>query len=145
MPVLVIDDHSDDATAQVAEMAGARVLRLPVHLGLGGCVQTGYKLAYEMGFDYVIRVDGDGQHEAADIPKILDTLIATGSEFVIGSRFIEDAGNQHIVREICGYQLLPGAAEANSGTHDSRSDFRLRRRQPESAAGLRAQFSALVS
>jgi glycosyltransferase involved in cell wall biosynthesis len=93
VPVLVIDDHSDDATAQVAEMAGARVLRLPVHLGLGGCVQTGYKLAYEMGFDYVIRVDGDGQHEAADIPKILDTLIATGSEFVIGSRFIEDAGN----------------------------------------------------
>ncbi len=93
VPVLVIDDYSDDATAQIAEGAGAQVLRLPVHLGLGGCVQTGYKLAYELGFEYVIRVDGDGQHEAADIPKILEALISTRAEFVIGSRFLESAGS----------------------------------------------------
>ena len=90
--VLVIDDYSDDSTATLAASAGARVIRLPVHLGLGGCVQTGYKLAYEMGFDYVIRIDGDGQHEAADIPKILDSLIATGAEVVIGSRFVGEGG-----------------------------------------------------
>lgn len=93
-PVVVIDDHSDDATATVAEQAGATVVRLPVHLGLGGCVQTGYKLAYELGYDYVIRVDGDGQHETADIPKILDALVTTGAEVVIGSRFL-DAGGAH--------------------------------------------------
>lgn len=93
-PILVIDDHSDDATATVAEQAGAQVIRLPVHLGLGGCVQTGYKLAWELGYDYVIRVDGDGQHETADIPKILDALITTGAEVVIGSRFL-DAGGEH--------------------------------------------------
>jgi glycosyltransferase involved in cell wall biosynthesis len=91
-PVLVIDDYSDDATVQVAEAAGAQVLRLPVHLGLGGCVQTGYKFAFEQGFEYVIRVDGDGQHEAADIPKILEALISTRAEVVIGSRFLESAG-----------------------------------------------------
>jgi glycosyltransferase involved in cell wall biosynthesis len=88
VPVLVIDDHSDDGTAFQAESAGATVLRLPIHLGLGGCVQAGYKLAFELGFDFVIRVDGDGQHEAADIPKILETLIDTGAEVVIGSRFL---------------------------------------------------------
>jgi glycosyltransferase involved in cell wall biosynthesis len=89
VPVLVIDDYSDDATAQIADEAGARVLRLPVHLGLGGCVQTGYKFAFEQGFEYVIRVDGDGQHEAGDIPKILEALISTRAEVVIGSRFLE--------------------------------------------------------
>lgn len=94
MPVLVIDDHSNDATATVAEQAGATVVRLPVHLGLGGCVQTGYKLAYELGYDYVVRVDGDGQHETADIPKILDALVTTGAEVVIGSRFV-DPGGEH--------------------------------------------------
>ncbi len=94
IPVLVIDDHSEDLTAMVAEQAGATVVRLPVHLGLGGCVQTGYRLAYELGYDYVIRVDGDGQHEAADIPKIYDALVATGAEVVIGSRFLEPGG-QH--------------------------------------------------
>jgi glycosyltransferase involved in cell wall biosynthesis len=88
VPVLVIDDFSADATASVAQAAGARVLQLPVHLGVGGCVQTGYKIAFELGFDYVIRVDGDGQHEAADIPIIRQALIATGAEVVIGSRFI---------------------------------------------------------
>ena len=92
VPVVVLDDYSDDGTANAAQTAGAHVVRLPVHLGLGGCVQTGYKLAFEMGFEYVIRVDGDGQHEVADIPRILDTLIRTGAEVVIGSRFIAHAG-----------------------------------------------------
>lgn len=91
-PVFVIDDYSEDSTAFVAEQAGAFVISLPVHLGLGGCVQTGYKLAYELGYDYVIRVDGDGQHEIQDIPRILDALIATGAEVVIGSRFAQSTG-----------------------------------------------------
>ena len=86
-PTLVIDDASADATANVASIAGADVLRLPHHLGLGGCVQAGYKLAFELGYDYVIRVDGDGQHNPRDIPKILETLRKTGYQMVIGSRF----------------------------------------------------------
>ena len=87
-PVLVVDDHSEDATAPLAERAGASVLRLPIHLGLGGCVQSAYKLAFELGFDYVIRVDGDGQHPAEEIPKMYRTLVETGYEVVIGSRFV---------------------------------------------------------
>jgi len=94
LPVLVIDDCSIDGTLAVARAAGARVLCLPHHLGLGGAVQAGYKLAFELGFDYVIRVDGDGQHDARDIPRILDRLLASGCEMVIGSRFTPGNGGR---------------------------------------------------
>lgn len=93
-PVLVIDDCSADSTIEVARRAGAEILALPHHLGLGGCVQAGYKLAYELGFEYVIRVDGDGQHDARDIPRILDRLKTSGCEMVIGSRFAEHNGSR---------------------------------------------------
>jgi glycosyltransferase involved in cell wall biosynthesis len=86
VPVLVIDDCSTDNTIAVARAAGAEILPLPHHLGLGGCVQAGYKLGFELGFEYVIRVDGDGQHDARDIVRILTRLKETGCEMVIGSR-----------------------------------------------------------
>jgi len=92
VPVLVIDDCSADDTIAAARSAGAEVLPLPHHLGLGGCVQAGYKLAYSLGFQYVIRVDGDGQHDARDIPRILARLTQSGCEMVIGSRFVEGNG-----------------------------------------------------
>jgi glycosyltransferase involved in cell wall biosynthesis len=94
VPVLVIDDASKDGTAGAARTAGAEVLPLPHHLGLGGCVQAGYKLAYELGYDYVIRVDGDGQHDARDIPRLFDRLRESGREMVIGSRFVERNGQR---------------------------------------------------
>ncbi len=93
-PVLVIDDCSIDATQAVARAAGAQLLPLPHHLGLGGCVQAGYKLAFELGYDYVIRVDGDGQHDADDIPRIFEALRTSGCEMVIGSRFVNDNGSR---------------------------------------------------
>ncbi|HUQ94700.1 MAG TPA: glycosyltransferase family 2 protein [Bryobacteraceae bacterium] len=89
VPVLVIDDCSADATAAVARTAGADVLSLPHHLGLGGCVQAGYRLAFELGYDYVIRLDGDGQHDPAYIPHILQRLRESGCQMVIGSRFVD--------------------------------------------------------
>lgn len=89
VPVLVVDDCSGDATFAAASAAGAEVVSLPTHLGLGGCVQAGYKLAYELGFDYVIRVDGDGQHKPSDIPRVFDVLKSSGCQMVIGSRFID--------------------------------------------------------
>ena len=78
-PVLVIDDYSVDGTVQCARRAGAEILALPHHLGLGGCVQAGYKLAYELGFQYVIRVDGDGQHDPRDVPRIFERLVRSHS------------------------------------------------------------------
>ena len=90
--VLVVDDCSGDATRSQARGAGAMVLALPHHLGLGGCVQAGYRLAYELGYDYVIRVDGDGQHDPRDIPTVLAALEKGDCEMVIGSRFVDDNG-----------------------------------------------------
>lgn len=94
VPVLVLDDCSADATAAVARRAGARVLSMPCHLGLGGCVQAGYRLAFELGFDYVIRLDGDGQHDPRDIPQIYEALRESGCQMVIGARFAEGEGFQ---------------------------------------------------
>ncbi|MGA1995088.1 MAG: glycosyltransferase family 2 protein [Bryobacteraceae bacterium] len=90
VPVLVIDDCSGDSTVALATEAGAAILSLPHHLGLGGCLQAGYKLAYELGYEYVIRVDGDGQHDPRDIPRLLERLRQTDCEMVIGCRISGD-------------------------------------------------------
>ena len=92
-PILVVDDCSVDATRTRARTAGVKVLALPHHLGLGGCVQAGYRLAYELGYEYVIRVDGDGQHDPRDIPTILKALEHGNCEMVIGSRFVDGNGS----------------------------------------------------
>jgi len=92
-PILVVDDCSVDATRTRARTAGVKVLALPHHLGLGGCVQAGYRLAYELGYEYVIRVDGDGQHDPRDIPTVLNALESGDCEMVIGSRFVDGNGS----------------------------------------------------
>jgi glycosyltransferase involved in cell wall biosynthesis len=91
-PILVIDDCSVDGTRVLAKYAGAGVLSMPHHLGLGGCVQAGYKLAFELGYDYVVRIDGDGQHDPAYIPAILEALKTSNCDMVIGSRFYNGDG-----------------------------------------------------
>ena len=92
LPILVVDDCSADGTRTVALEAGADVLSVPYHLGLGGCVQAGYRLAFDLGFEHVIRLDGDGQHDPAYISLIHDTLLRTGSQMVIGSRYVDGQG-----------------------------------------------------
>ena len=106
VPVLVIDDCSVDSTATLARRAGAHVLSLPHHLGLGGCVQAGYKLAYELGYEYVIRVDGDGQHDPRDIQKIYEVLLKSRCEMVIGSRFVNGDGNHTSLARSLGIRLF---------------------------------------
>ncbi len=99
--VLVANDCSTDSTAQVARGVGAQVITVPHHLGLGGVLQAGYRLAYELGYDYVVRIDGDGQMDPRDIPTILETLRASGVEMVIGSRYLErDGGHTSVARSV---------------------------------------------
>ena len=97
-PIVVIDDGSQDATAEVAQAAGAEVFRLPHHLGLGGAVQTGYRFAFEHGFDRVVRVDGDGQHNPGDILTLLEAMDEGGYDVVTGSRYLSP--NQYPVQRL---------------------------------------------
>jgi glycosyltransferase involved in cell wall biosynthesis len=125
VPVLVIDDCSRDATATIARDAGAEVLSLPHHLGLGGAVQAGYMLAYELGFEYVIRVDGDGQHDARDIPRVFDKLKESKYEMVIGSRFVDENGSKASVVRSIGIRFFRMVLRPILGktVHDPTSGF----------------------
>jgi hypothetical protein len=94
--VLVINDGSADNTALEAKAAGALVVEHPFNLGIGGAVQTGLKFARVHDYDYVIRLDGDGQHNAGDIQMIANTLRSGEADLVIGSRFLESGVDWHI-------------------------------------------------
>ncbi|HEY7336266.1 MAG TPA: glycosyltransferase family 2 protein [Bryobacteraceae bacterium] len=124
-PVLVVDDSSADGTVLRAREAGARVLELPHHLGLGGCVQAGYRLAYELGYEYVIRVDGDGQHDPRDIPTIFEALREEGCEMVIGSRYLNGKGPNFGIMRAAGITFFRAVLRPILGkeVHDPTSGF----------------------
>ncbi|HEU4367472.1 MAG TPA: glycosyltransferase family 2 protein [Methylomirabilota bacterium] len=104
--VLVVDDGSSDDTAAVARAAGARVVRLAFNLGAGVAAQTGYKLAIREGFDCVVHLDGDGQHEPADIPVLLALLERGEADVAIGSRFLGGTAYQPSVLRRAGMGLF---------------------------------------
>lgn len=87
--VVVINDGSRDLTGLEAERAGAFVINLPQNLGIGGAVQTGYIYASRKGYDVVIQVDGDGQHDPKDLSRLIDSIEKDEADMVIGSRFNE--------------------------------------------------------
>ncbi len=88
---LVVNDGSTDLTSERAKASGATVLDLPFNLGIGGAMQAGYQYAYKKGYDIAIQVDGDGQHDPKEIPKLLQALEEKEVDMVIGSRFIGDS------------------------------------------------------
>jgi glycosyltransferase involved in cell wall biosynthesis len=89
--VLVIDDGSTDDTAEAARAAGARVLRLPFNLGIGGAVQAGFLFAQENGYDFMAQVDGDGQHDPAELARLVEHMRQRPAiDMVCGSRFLSD-------------------------------------------------------
>ena len=93
LDIVVIDDGSTDATAARAEDAGARVLRMPFNVGIGGAVQAGFKYADEQGYDYMVQVDGDGQHDPAEIATLFSALADPGhADMICGSRFATKTG-----------------------------------------------------
>ena len=91
---VIINDCSTDKTLEVLRKKGYNYLNLPINLGIGGAVQTGYRYAYYHGYDMAVQFDGDGQHNAAYLEKMAEVLVETDSDMVIGSRFIEEEGFQ---------------------------------------------------
>lgn len=90
--VVVINDGSTDQTAQIAEACGAAVLPMPYNVGIGSAVQTGYVYAARNGYEVTVQNDGDGQHNPAEIPLLIETLQASKADLMIGSRYLEDRG-----------------------------------------------------
>lgn len=91
--VLVIDDASADATAAEAAQAGAITRSLPMNLGYGAALQTGYKFATRGGYSTIAQIDADGQHEARYLPIMLSALEESGADVIIGSRFLDGDGH----------------------------------------------------
>ena len=90
---IIIDDCSKDDTLKICKENNLNVIHLPVNLGIGGAVQTGYKYAYENNYDIAIQMDADGQHDAKYISALIQK-VEEGYDLVIGSRFIEKQGFQ---------------------------------------------------
>jgi len=104
--ILVVNDGSPDGTSEAARNAGAIVLDLPCNLGIGGAVQTSFLYALEHGYDAVVRLDGDGQHEAGDIARILDPILQGTAEAVIGSRFLGETEYRSPVLRMMGIRFF---------------------------------------
>lgn len=105
---LIVNDCSADKTGEICHSNGYCHLDLPVNLGIGGGVQTGYKYALEKGYDCAVQMDGDGQHD----PKFLDAVTAPiesgEADVVIGSRFVEKEGFQSSAFRRLGIRFLSG-------------------------------------
>ena len=91
---IVINDCSTDKTKEICEKEEFNVIHLPVNLGIGGAVQTGYLYAARNGYDIAVQVDGDGQHDPQFLSKMADYMEAEHADMVIGSRFIDKEGFQ---------------------------------------------------
>lgn len=91
---VIINDCSTDRTKQICAEKGYNVVNLPINLGIGGAVQTGYKYALERDYDVAVQVDGDGQHDPEFLNQMADYLMENELDMVIGSRFIAKEGFQ---------------------------------------------------
>jgi glycosyltransferase involved in cell wall biosynthesis len=124
--VVVVDDGSSDGTAASAAAAGAAVVRLPFNLGIGAAVQTGFRYALEHGYDVAVRLDGDGQHDPAELPKLLEPLARDEADVVTGSRFRElDGGYRPPVARRLGISWFARLVSMLSGQRvtDTTSGF----------------------
>lgn len=123
---IIINDCSKDLTEDVISSSGFNYVSLPVNLGIGGGVQTGYKYAVEHDYDIAIQIDGDGQHDPKCINRLIEPIINGQADMVIGSRFIEKEGFQTSFMRRFGINFLKRLIKLCCGKEitDTTSGFR---------------------
>jgi len=130
--ILVVNDCSVDDTALLARTAsGVKVIDLPSNLGIGGAMQTGFKYAMAAEYDYLVQIDGDGQHVPGEVAKLMEAMRRTHSDMVIGSRFLDVESFRTTWCRRLGIKFfyLLFRALVNTRITDSTSGFRLYNRK----------------
>lgn len=123
---IIVNDGSSDNTQEICERKGYHVLNLPVNLGIGGAVQTGYLYALKNHYDIAVQIDGDGQHDVSDVEKVIAPILEEESDISIGSRFVTKEGFQTTGSRRFGIRILSGLIWICTGKHikDVTSGFR---------------------
>ncbi|HEY2220276.1 MAG TPA: glycosyltransferase family 2 protein [Gaiellaceae bacterium] len=106
LAVVVVSDGSTDRTAEVASARGAYVIRLPFNLGIGGAVQTGFRYAWEEGYELAVRLDGDGQHDPGELGILVAPVVAGEADLAVGSRFVAGGGYRSSAARRIGIRVL---------------------------------------
>jgi glycosyltransferase involved in cell wall biosynthesis len=125
--VIVVDDGSTDATAQVAEAAGALVLQHDENQGKGVALNTGFAAARQIAADVIVTLDGDGQHRPEELPDLVAPVLASHADIVIGSRYLDPDGNNEVPRHrMWGHRVFNWLTNTLSGTQvtDSQTGYR---------------------
>ncbi|MCZ7357397.1 MAG: glycosyltransferase family 2 protein [Candidatus Methanoperedens sp.] len=124
--VIVVDDGSKDHTAEIAEMAGAKIIRHPANKGKGAALKTGFELAAQNGTKVIVILDSDGQHDPEEIPKLVAPILAGEADMVNGSRYMNGNGKNTPFYRRIGQSVLDRATNLNSGLRvtDTQSGFR---------------------
>lgn len=103
---VIVNDGSTDATEKVCLSKNYEVLNLPVNMGIGGAVQTGYCYARDNDYDFAVQIDGDGQHDVGYLAEMLKIIETGQADCVIGSRFLEKEGFQSSAVRRIGIRFL---------------------------------------
>ncbi len=124
---VIINDCSKDDTEEICKENGFNYVNLPINLGIGGAMQTGYKYAKKYGYDMAVQFDGDGQHDASYIDVLLRTMEDKQADMVIGSRFITKEGFQSSFSRRLGIRFFEFLIYAITRKHitDATSGFRI--------------------
>lgn len=124
---VIINDGSTDNTKDVCRDKRYEVLNLPINMGIGGAVQTGYRYALDNGYDMAVQVDGDGQHDVSFLEEMIRYMEEEGADCVIGSRFVEKEGFQSSGLRRVGIKFLSTLGWLLTGVRvrDITSGFRL--------------------